>query len=214
MSDIYSIYKVTNTVNGKNYVGFTKDYKRRKQEHLREARRGKRKYPLYCAINKYGTEVFEWNILYQSKALEYTLSWAEPHFILEYLAEAPLGYNTAKGGTAPMLGKKHSAETVAKMKLRVPWNKGGKFSEESRRKMSVGQRNKKPNPTAWKNQAKANSSYWLVTSPDGVEHRIRGLSKFCKLHRLSRGNMSRLASGGIKYYKGYKCTKLGKLKLI
>lgn len=32
---MFVIYKASNRINGKGYVGFTKDFERRKKEHLR-----------------------------------------------------------------------------------------------------------------------------------------------------------------------------------
>lgn len=39
-------------------------------------------------------------------------------------------------------GRKHSEQTKAKMRGRIPWNKGGSFSDESKRKMSDSHKGK------------------------------------------------------------------------
>jgi len=210
MPATYTIYKVTNLVNNKVYVGFTSNFKRRKQEHLREVRYGKRNYPLYNALRAYGLDYFTWEVLYQSKDQEHTLTVIEPKLIKEHNAYVPHGYNTADGGTAPMLNKKHSEATILKMKKRVPWNKGKHFSEEARRNMSAAHKGRPYNPTQCKNQGISNSCWWRITEPNGSIITIKGIKAYCKENNLSSGNMSRLASGGIKYYKGYSCINLGK----
>jgi group I intron endonuclease len=206
MSKIYSIYTITNLITSDTYIGFTDNFIRRKAEHLREANYKRRNYPLYNAINKYGKSNFKWEIIFQSFDKDYTLLTVEPLLIKEYKSK----YNITEGGEAPMLNKKHTQETILKMKARVPWNKGKPFSLESRKRMSEAQRARKPNPIQWRNQGISNSNYWLVTLPSGETIKLKGLKKFCKDNNLSSGNMSRLASGNIKYYKGYACVKLPK----
>lgn len=79
---IYSIYKATNIVNGKSYIGFTKDFSRRKAQHIG----GSRNPQLYFhyAIRKYGIDNFRWEIICQSKNGQHLLEEMEPHFIREY----------------------------------------------------------------------------------------------------------------------------------
>lgn len=60
------IYKITNDVNGKMYIGKTKytNPKTRWREHLRDAEKEKCKNrPLYNAINKYGKEHFHFEVI-------------------------------------------------------------------------------------------------------------------------------------------------------
>lgn len=60
------IYKATNKVNGKVYIGQTNDFKRRKKEHLmrafyeKDAQYGNK---FYRAIRKHGADNFEWSIV-------------------------------------------------------------------------------------------------------------------------------------------------------
>jgi group I intron endonuclease len=50
-------YKATNTINGKFYIGSSKNFERRKQEHLRS----KENYPFQNALRK-NPEAFEWEV--------------------------------------------------------------------------------------------------------------------------------------------------------
>src|ERR1700722_11731299 len=110
--NIYSIYKATNIVNNKCYIGWTSNFKQRKITHLSESFNISSKgYPFYFhkAIRKYGFINFQWDILFQSKDGEYLKNEMEPYFI-SYYNSFGKGYNLTPGGDG----------TIGK----IPWNKG------------------------------------------------------------------------------------------
>lgn len=92
---IYTIYKITNIVNNKNYIGFTKNFERRIKQHKKDYKNND--LLLYRAINKHGWENFKFEILYQSKLHEHTLNVMEPFFINQYDSHKN-GYNMTSGG--------------------------------------------------------------------------------------------------------------------
>jgi len=96
--DIYTIYKATNKVNGKVYIGFDSNWPSRIREHIRQTKYLSRAFN--SAIRKYGEDSFSWEVLYQSRDREYTLNVMEPYFIEENESYAPKGkgYNLTKGG--------------------------------------------------------------------------------------------------------------------
>jgi group I intron endonuclease len=55
------IYKITNNINGKMYIGKTKNIEKRLKQHINSSKRKKTK--LYCAINKYGFNNFTIDII-------------------------------------------------------------------------------------------------------------------------------------------------------
>ncbi len=58
------IYKITNTVNSKFYIGSTKDLNRRKKDHFRLLKKGiNHSIILQNAVNKYGIDNFKFEIL-------------------------------------------------------------------------------------------------------------------------------------------------------
>lgn len=103
------IYLVTNTVNGKQYVGqTTRSLKRRWQFHLRSVRGGS-KYALHCAIRKYGAAAFKVEQIDSAETLE-ELNEKEARYVLQLATLAPGGYNLTTGGD----GFKVSDETREK----------------------------------------------------------------------------------------------------
>ena len=122
---IYSIYKATNIITGKCYIGFDSNWPARKTKHLFDVVNPNSKSyncNFYRALRKYGIENFTWEILYQSLDGPHCLNTMESHFISEYNSFQK-GYNMTKGGEGTLgkqswLGRKHSEETKLKMSMR------------------------------------------------------------------------------------------------
>lgn len=88
----YLIYKATNKINGKCYIGQTKNFERRQKEHLR-----KNNCPKFMrAMNKYGKENFEWTFLKENLTLDEANYWEE-YYIREF-DSINNGYNIKFGG--------------------------------------------------------------------------------------------------------------------
>jgi len=119
-------------VNGKQYIGIAINPKRRWVEH----RCGHGSKILYSAFKKYGIEKFTFSIIFEGS--EQAAKDLEVHLIAHYGTIAPHGYNITAGGEGTlgwkpskvtrekmsqqhrgkknaMWGKKHSAETKAKI---------------------------------------------------------------------------------------------------
>ncbi len=56
------IYKITNTINGKAYVGQTVQSNPRARWYQHKENAKKQKHPLYCAMRKYGVHNFKFEI--------------------------------------------------------------------------------------------------------------------------------------------------------
>ena len=91
---IYSIYKITNKINNKVYIGFTQNIERRMLNHFKC---NHNKGDLKKEINVVGEVNFKFEVLYQSKDKNYCLNIMEPYFIKEYDSVVN-GYNRFKGG--------------------------------------------------------------------------------------------------------------------
>lgn len=117
------VYLITNTVNGKRYVGHTVQDDAgtlRLQSHFRSARLGV-KLPLTNAIRRYGEDSFTVEAVATARA-KAQLEELEGQAIEHYDTLTPRGYNATKGGPGA-LGYKHSAKTRAKMatSMRKAW---------------------------------------------------------------------------------------------
>jgi group I intron endonuclease len=145
------VYKVTNIVNGKVYVGKTKlSLSERKSIHLHYAKLPREKYKptiFHLALRKYGFENFRWEILFVG-IVESELFEKEIDHIQFFGCMMPVGYNMTAGGEG-WTGK-HSNQTkeqISQSKQGISFTndhktkigrslRGGKRSEESKSKMS------------------------------------------------------------------------------
>ena len=115
---IYTIYRATNIINGKIYIGFDSKWPKRKSEHKGDARRGL-KYKFYNAIRKYGWDNFTWEPIYQSMDYDHTLNVMEPFFIIEHDSLLN-GYNGNPGGGTASLGAKWWHNGIDQIFTQVP----------------------------------------------------------------------------------------------
>ena len=113
-----SIYKITNTVNGKSYIGQTiyDAEKTRIRDHLT----GKGNQLIKNAIEKYGKDAFTYEILYDGIIPEF-LDMLEIEAIAKHNCVRPNGFNLTEGG------------------------EGGSPSQETRRKLSESKKGEKHN---------------------------------------------------------------------
>ena len=121
------IYKVTNQINQKSYVGKTElSFSQRKSNHLSDTRRGC-EFAFHRALRKYGEENFVWEIVEDGIEDKTLLDDKERHYIALHESFGSKGYNMSEGGEG-QTGWIPSDETRAKWseqrKGRAPWNKG------------------------------------------------------------------------------------------
>lgn len=97
-----SIYKITNILNGKMYIGKTlHSIQKRFQEHIKDSQKVRYdKRPLYDAMNKYGIENFELALVENAEAE--LLDEREKYWI-EYYDTYKNGYNATLGGEGKTL---------------------------------------------------------------------------------------------------------------
>lgn len=92
---IIGIYKITNLINNKVYIGQSKHIYRRWAQHRSDSKT--KEMPLYRAMRKYGIENFKFEIIKECKIEE--LSYYEDFYINEYNSYIPNGYNYNKAET-------------------------------------------------------------------------------------------------------------------
>jgi len=107
------IYKVTNTVNNKCYIGLTtRSFETRIKEHFYRAENenNNKNSLLLKAISKYGKDVFEYEII-EENISDKKLDEKEIYYIDKYNTLAPHGYNTLEGGRIEAVRKMGKSNT-------------------------------------------------------------------------------------------------------
>lgn len=139
------IYKATNKINGKCYVGQTRhSLEYRKRLHLSKARQGLDTH-FYQAIRKYGEDNFEWEIICSAKDKQ-TLNELETFYITKY-DSIKHGYNMVDGGDNNIMDvesvKNKHDEVMRSEEVRKKisdsmkkYRKEHPFTEEHRKKLS------------------------------------------------------------------------------
>lgn len=93
------IYKITNLINNKIYVGYTKkSLEKRFEQHCSLKNLKINKMPIKQAIQKYGKENFKIELLEESEDDDYIHNIREAYWIEKLEArDLSKGYNIAKG---------------------------------------------------------------------------------------------------------------------
>ena len=88
------VYKITNIINNKVYIGITHSIEKRKIQHFK----CKKNHPLYNAIRKYGPDKFTFEVIDSSDDRN-TLCELEKYYIRLYKSnDRKYGYNITSGG--------------------------------------------------------------------------------------------------------------------
>lgn len=116
------IYKITNLVNGKVYIGQTTNYNRRFSEHKKMGYGKEDSKYLYNAMSHYGIENFKFEVIEKCENYNEREKYWIKHYNSYCGAEGGWGYNMTEGGEEPPLHIKenspfatHSQEDVNKV---------------------------------------------------------------------------------------------------
>jgi len=147
----YKVYKFTNKINGKVYIGVTKrSFKTRKYEHIKLS--SKSKFHFHQAINKYGMTNFESEILTEVKTRKEGNQLEIDYITLNdsYIN----GYNMTEGGG----------------------NRGEfKQSDEAKRKLSIAHKGKKLSQSHKDNISKSNLGKTMsINSKNKISKALKG----------------------------------------
>lgn len=177
---LYTIYKITNNLNGKIYIG------KHQTLDANDSYYGSGK-AIVNAIKKHGKENFTKEILFIFQTEE-EMNNKEKELITEEFVLREDTYNLGVGGEggAHFKGKKHSEETISRIKESLnsddvkqklidngrrigSQSKGRKLSEEARKNMSSP--NKKPMSEETKSKISKSLSEFNKANPDHLKNK-------------------------------------------
>jgi len=134
------IYKITNKIDNKFYIGSSVDIRQRWYRHKSMLRNScHTNQHLQNAWNKYGENCFEFEII--CLVQKEFLFEIEQNYILNLnCCDREIGYNKTENPFSPILGKKMSYEQRQKISNCL---KGRKHSEQTKNKISIANKGKK-----------------------------------------------------------------------
>lgn len=201
----FIIYKVTNKINGKIYIGKTaQPLYRRKAQHIYDAKKGC-PFLFYNAMRKYGADSFLFETLFYCLS-EKDMNQKEIETIeMMNSTNRDIGYNRTNGGEGS-LGRKLSEESIAKMRLH---HTGAHVTEETREKIRIASTGR-----AHSAEAKAKIGASKVGKPLSLEHREKLRQAKLGTHRTEETKAKiGAASKGNKYRLGSKASSETRLKM-
>lgn len=204
------VYKVTNKINGKVYIGQTvQSLNRRITTHISHALCERDNFYFHKAIVKYGKENFGWEIIAKCYSRE-ELNKTEIRMIEKYGA-VKKGYNFNIGGNSNAgfsRTERDKQETSERMRGKRNPMYGKHPSRKTRRKMSESHSGKKHYSYGKYGKDNLKARKYIITTPSGKEIFVHGIANFCRSYReekLSYGTLIQIAKGKRKHHKGYKC---------
>lgn len=216
------IYKITNLINNKIYIGQSKQIEVRWQQH----KTSNKHYAIYNAFKKYGIDNFKFEII--EECPEDILNEREKYWIKFYNSLSPNGYNMTLGGDS--CGHEQLEKSVQQYDLQGNFIKQFKSIKEAERKTGIDNANisaccnhKKHYYTAGGFQWKYTDSLDIISQYHNkhlkpvLQYDLNGnfIQEFCSISEAARavntevGNISRACkrqgtSNGYKWKYKYK----------
>ncbi len=207
------IYKITNNINNKVYIGQTTGtLKKRWQRHNWNCTKNISKMAITSAIIKYGKDSFTIESIYECVDIE-DLNTQEEHFIEKHNSLSPNGYNLTRGGNNRIMteetkrkiskgnmGKKRTKEAIKNLSEA---HKGWIPSEETREKLRKHFSGKPVHENTRKGAREKLPKTYTMIDPGGNEITFRNMKEFCKKNGLCNSKLCLVASGKRRTHKGW-----------
>lgn len=185
---LVGIYKITNMLNGKIYIGSSSNIHKRWKAHKCQK---KAMYPIQHAMNKYGIENFKFEIVELANGDIKHLISLEQRWLDYYKSYDPkIGYNVrtiAENNTGIKFSKSHNERLSKAISGTNHWAYGKKFTKEESLKLKLG----------------LSKRVYKLVSPENICFATKFLVDFCKVRNLDYRNMLRVYNGEILSYKGW-----------
>lgn len=190
------IYMIRNAVNGKVYIGQTRQgLSRRRGEHVHRFNLGERDHKLYRAMRKHGLEAFEFSVVCHALSADY-LDELE-RAVIAHENSFSRGYNMTCGGDSV------SDETRAKLSARLkgrsaPWAKEVWNVRRRNGTDKVDMRKYVPSGAA-----NPNARCYVIQTPTGRLLAITGIKAFCSEQGLTPKGLYDTLAKKQTHHKGY-----------
>lgn len=177
---MYKIYQITNTVNGKQYIGITKlSVEQRWKKHLKDSKNPK--YPIHLAISKYGEDKFQITVLHEVSDRTEAGKLEEQTIQLLNTNINKNGYNVAKGGYGGDLGPEAQIKRLETIKNFSPNRKAA--YQEKLHKRNLG-KTKENNLGRFSQSEKIKGNAFRKGIPHSIESKLK----------ISKGNTGKIRS--------------------
>ena len=117
------IYKITNQITNKVYIGQSIDIQQRWKQHKHQAKNNRKNNKLYWAMRKYGIENFLFQTIEQCEFSQQQLDNRQRYWI-EYYNSYENGYNSTRGGQIKGSWTIYNPDDIRKL-----WDQGYSTSE-------------------------------------------------------------------------------------
>ncbi len=183
---MHYLYRLTNQINGKIYIGQTTNISKRWSDHRAAARNNKPKQHIHYALIKYGIDQFNWDIIATCQTQE-DANELEILLVAQYQSHISThnGYNMSVGGSG-ISGYIFSEQSKQKMsessKGQIAWNAGltNCYSQETLQKMAEAKRGGKASEET-KQKMAASRTKNRKCSIEGCDNR-HDAKGFCSKH--------------------------------
>ena len=136
---MYTVYQHKNKINGKIYIGITMQ---KPEQRWRHGEGYKSSPHFYAAIQKYGWDNFEHNILFQNLTKEDACQKEQELIIKFNSINREYGYNSTSGGDVFIMNDE-TKQKISQVMMGNKNNLGHPCSEEKKKKISEAQKGKK-----------------------------------------------------------------------
>lgn len=214
---MYTVYQHKNKINGKVYIGITSQ--KLEQRWGSQGCNYKSSPHFYSAIQKYGWDNFEHNILFTDLTKEQACL-KEQELIKEYNSmNREFGYNSTSGGdiftmneetkqkisqamTGNQNGLGHPCSEEKKEKISNA-QKGRKFTEEHKQKLSEAAKNRHVPCSEEKKQILKEKSHKKSVYCEELDKIFESVQECSRQLDIPATNISKLCNGRGKTLKGY-----------
>ena len=218
----YIIYKLTNTINGKCYIGQTiNTLPRRWSAHMYAARHNTNKMPICRAIRKYGSAAFTREIVETGDAdTKRFINDREEYWRhLLRTTDPQIGYNVryAVDGVEfiSAAGRKRFSRSRKKYWKQAPASRR-ESQRDVRRQSSIKMNADRKIRIARGIEFHPSAKTWEFIDPAGERISINDLTQFCREHNLNHECMRQVYYNGTqKTHRGYtRCLELREIQAI